>query len=481
MMIQAPDGSSVNYTRNAIEKVENALKIIKNEVAGTFAVGGSNPISGNSDNNGMIFVPLMPWSERTKPEQQAIALINTVRDSLSNEPSGSVVTLMNPPIIPGLGSVDGFTFQLQDRGNQDIDKLVAAKDALITEANKQPELRGVLTTFSAKMPQLKIEVDRSKAKSLGVSISEVFGTLQTYLGGRYVNDFNLLGRSYRVYVQADNQFRSNPDQVGTLQVRSNRGRMISLSNLVKVTPATGARVINHYNLFPSIEISGTAAPGYSSKEAIKAMERAASTALPKDISYEWSGLSLEALTFGGLAPLIFGLGLGLAFLGLAARYENFVDPIVVLLAVPLTILGALVAQNLRGFTNDVYCQIGIVMLIGLASKNAVLMVEFANQLRNQGRSIPAAAIESAQFRFRPTLTTSLALMLGLMPLVFATGAGAISRRSLGTAVSGGLLVSLGLSLFIVPVLYVLITSTREIIVSRFQQRSIKPQTPNKSE
>ncbi len=473
-VIQGPDGSSVNYTRNVIEKVENAVKTIKEEVAGTFALGGFSTVSGNSANNGIMFVPLVPWGERTKPDQQATALINKVRDPLMNGLSEALVIPINPPTIQGLGSVGGFTFELQDRGSNGIDKLVAAKDALVAEANKQPELKGVFTTFSAKMPQLKIEVDRNKAKALNVPISQVFGALQTYLGGRYVNDFNLFNRSYRVYVQADSQFRNNPDNIGTLQVRSNRGRMIPLSNLVKITPATGAQVINHYNLFPSIELNGVAAPGYSSGQAIKAMERAAAAVLPRDMSYEWSGISREELTSGGLAPLIFGLGLVFVFLVLAAQYENYVDPIIILLSVPLAILGALLAQNARGFANDVYCQIGLVMLIGLASKNAILIVEFANQLRDRGLSITRAAIEASQSRLRPILMTSLAFILGLMPMVFASGAGAVSRQSLGTAVNGGMLVSSGLSLFIVPVLYILIATAHENLIDRFKQHPIEP-------
>jgi HAE1 family hydrophobic/amphiphilic exporter-1 len=252
-----------------------------------------------------------------------------------------------------------------------------------------------------------------------------------------------------VYAQADSQFRANPDAIGTLEVRSRSGQMVPLSNLVKITPTTGAQVINHYNLFPSIEINGVTAPGYSSGQAIQAMERVAAEVLPRDMGYEWSGISLEEQTSGSLAPLIFALGLVLVFLVLAAQYENYVDPVIILLSVPLAILGALAAQNLRGFANDVYCQIGLVMLIGLASKNAILIVEFANQLREKGLSITRAAIEASESRLRPILMTSLAFILGLLPMVFASGAGAVSRESLGTAVNGGMLVSTCLSLFIV--------------------------------
>jgi HAE1 family hydrophobic/amphiphilic exporter-1 len=271
-----------------------------------------------------------------------------------------------------------------------------------------------------------------------------------------VNDFNLQQRNYRVYVQADQQFRSNPDDIGQLYVRSQQNQMIPLSNLVKVTPTTGAQTINHYNLFRSIEINGAAAPGSSSGDAIQAMEKVAAQVLPPGFGYEWSGTSLEEIQSGGQAPLIFGLGIVLVFLVLAAQYESYIDPIIILLSVPLAIFGALLAQSMRGLSNDVYCQIGLVMLIGLASKNAILIVEFANQLHEKGLSITKAAIEASEERLRPILMTAFSTLLGIFPLAIATGAGAGSRQSLGTAVFGGMLVATFLSLFVVPVLYIVI-------------------------
>ncbi len=465
-VIQGPAGSSINYTQKVIEKVEGAVQAIKEDVAGTFALGGFSTVAGNTANNGIMFVPLKPWDERKAAGHQATALIDKVRGPLLGGIADAIVIPINPPTIQGLGSVGGFTFQLQDRGSNGIPKLLEAKDAIIAKGNQQKELKGVFTTFSANMPQYKIDVDRNKAKALDVPLTEIFGALQTFLGGRYVNDFNLFQRNYRVYVQADEQFRMNPSDINLIQVRSTKGKMVQLSNLVTLTPATGAQVINHFNLFPSIEINGIAAPGYSSGQAIKAMERIAAEVLPKDMGYEWSGLSLEEITSGGQAPVIFGLGLVLVFLVLAAQYNNFVDPFIILLSVPLAILGALVAQNVRGFSNDVYCQIGLVMLIGLASKNAILIVEFANQLRGKGLSITKAAIEASESRLRPILMTSFAFILGLLPMVFASGAGAISRESLGTAVNGGMILSTFLSLFIVPVLYIVITTVVEFVQRR---------------
>jgi HAE1 family hydrophobic/amphiphilic exporter-1 len=460
-LIQAPDGSSINYTRKIIEQVEKSIEPIAEKLVGTFALGGFSQVSGNTANNGMMFVLLKPWGERRKPEQQAAALIEQVRAPLMGKISDALVIPVNPPTIQGLGNVGGFTFQLQDQGNNGIDELVKVRDRLIAEARQQPELRAVFSTFTANMPQLKIDVDRNKAKMLGIPVSDIFNTLEIYLGGRYVNDFNIFDRSYRVYVQADRQFRSNPDNIGLLQVRTPNGQMVPLSNLVTVTSTTGAQLINHYNMFRSIEINGVAAPGFSSGQAIQAMERVAAAVLPRDMGFEWSGISLEELTSGHQTPFIFGLGLIFVFLVLAAQYGNFIDPMIILLAVPLAILGALSAQTSRGLVNDVYCQIGLVMLIGLASKNAILIVEFANQLRETGLSVTQAILEASESRFRPILMTSFSLILGLLPMMFAQGAGAVSRESLGTAVNGGMVVSTFLSLFIVPVLYIVIVTLRD--------------------
>jgi HAE1 family hydrophobic/amphiphilic exporter-1 len=317
-----------------------------------------------------------------------------------------------------------------------------------------------------------IEVDRDKAEALQVSVDEILSTLQIFLGSRYVNDFNAFARTYRVYIQADTPFRSNPEDIGKLYVRSALGEMIPLSNLVRVKPMTGPQTISHYNLFRSVEINGNAAPGFSSGQAIAAMEKLASEVLPQSMSYEWSGISLEELTSGGQAPIIFGLGLVFVFLVLAAQYENFVDPIIIMLSVPLAVLGALLAQSLRGLSNDVYCQVGLVMLIGLASKNAILIVEFANQMREQGLPIAKAAVEASQERLRPIVMTAVSTLLGIWPLAIAEGAGSASRISLGTAVFGGMLIATVLSLFVVPILYIAIGTIRD----RLKRASNKSKT-----
>lgn len=463
-LMQGPDGTSLNYTREVAKQAEKALLKIP-EIQGTFAMGGVG-FSGNTPNRGLIFAPLKSWDVRKTAEQTASAIVNQARGGLSAIKDAAVFAV-NPPTIQSLGSVGGFVFQLQDRGdrnNSDINNLVKISHDVIGKANQTPGLQGVFSTYTANAPQLLIEVDREKAEALQVPVRDIFSTLQTFIGSRYVNDFNAFGRTYRVYVQADQQFRSNPEDIGQLYLRSGRGEMISLSSLVKVTPTTGPQTINHYNLYRSIEINGAAAPGFSSGQAIEAMKNLAATVLPKNMSYEWSGISLEELESGGQAPIIFGLGIFFVFLVLAAQYNNFVDPLIILLSVPLAVLGALLAQSWRGLYNDVYCQVGLVMLIGLASKNAILIVEFANQLREQGFSITKAAVKAAGERLRPILMTAISTLLGIWPLAVATGAGSASRQSLGTAVFGGMFVATFLSLFVVPILYIVITQIRLLFV-----------------
>ncbi|MEM1256225.1 MAG: efflux RND transporter permease subunit [Cyanobacteria bacterium P01_H01_bin.21] len=454
-LIQGPEGSSVNYTSDVIDQVDDIYLDVP-EVEGTFSLGGFG-FSGNIPNNGVIFSPLIPWGDRPRADESAQSVLGDVLPQFGQIKAANVIAF-NPPTIQGLGSIGGFVFQLQDRGNNDIQTFLQAKDELIAGANAAPELQNVFTTYTANAPQLEIDIDRRMAKAMQVDVDEVLNTLQSFLGSRYVNDFNAFGRTYRVYIQADQAFRANPADIGKLYVRSATDQMIPLDSLVSVSSITGPQTLNHYNLFRSIEINGAAALGYSSGQAIAAMERIAAETLPSNMSFEWSGISLEELESGGQAPIIFGLGIIFVFLVLAAQYENFVDPVIILLAVPLAILGALLAASLRGFPNDVYCQVGLVMLIGLASKNAILIVEFANQLRDEGLSITQAAVEASQQRLRPIIMTAISTLLGIFPLAIATGAGSASRQSLGTAVFGGMVVSTVLSLIVVPVFYIIIVS-----------------------
>jgi len=458
-LIQGPEGVSLNYTSQVMAQVEKEILKVP-QVLGTFAIGGFG-FSGNTANSGVIFTTLKPWDQRRELGESAQAIIGKLSGVFSGITEARIFPV-NPPAIQGLGSFTGFQFELQDRsGTNSLSTMLQVMGQIMQEGNSTPGLQRVFSTFTANAPQMLIDVDRDKAKALQVPVDSIFNALQTYLGSQYVNDFNYLSRTYRVYVQADAKYRSNPEDIGLFYVRSQTNQMIPLSSLVKVTPTTGAQTITHYNLFRSIEINGSPAPGYSSGQANAAMEAVAKKVLPVSMGYEWSGIAAEEKASGGQAPLIFGLGLVFVFLVLAAQYENYFDPLVIMFAVPLAILGALSAQSLRGFSNDVYCQVGLVMLIGIASKNAILIVEFANQLQEQGLPITRAVVKAAQERLRPILMTSFAFILGLEPLVTAEGAGAASRESLGTAVAGGMIVSTFLSLFVVPIIYIVVGNIRK--------------------
>ncbi|BCL33941.1 efflux RND transporter permease subunit [Nostoc sp. MS1] len=476
-IIQGPEGVSLNYTSKVMAQVEKEILKLP-EVTGTFAIGGFS-FSGNSANSGVIFTTLRPWDERQGPGQSAQEIIGKLAGTFSSITEARIFPV-SPPAISGLGSFGGFEFQLQDRaGNSGLDNLLQVMGQIMMRGNQTPGLQAVFSTFSANTPQMFIDIDRNKAKALQVDVDDVFNTLQSYLGSRYVNDFNLQQRTYRVYVQADAPFRANPEDIGKLYVRSANNQMISLSNLVKITPSTGAQTINHYNLYRSITINGSAAPGYSSGQATTAMENLAKEVLPASMGYEWSGITAEEKESGGQAPLIFGLGLLFVFLVLAAQYENYVDPMIIMFSVPLAILGALAAQWARGLSNDVFCQVGLVMLIGLASKNAILIVEFANQLRDRGLPIIKAAIQASEERLRPILMTSLSFILGVWPLINPIGAGAASRKSLGTAVAGGMIVSTALSLFVVPILYIIISKIRDRFRRHPERLSLEPSLDDK--
>lgn len=458
-LVQAPEGVSLNYTKKILDQA--SAEIRKNpEVASNFAITGFS-FAGVAPNQGIMFTLLKPWEERKKASQTVQAIIQEEQGKFFGMPQARIFSL-NPPAIQGLGNFGGFQMEMQDRrGNLPLDALVGNLYKLLGAANQNPDLQAVFSTYSANTPQLLVEVNRDRAKSLNVNIDDIFDTLQSFLGSQYVNDFNLDQRSYRVYLQADQQFRSKPDDIKQLYVRSQDGQMVSLGNLLTTTPVTSAQAITHYNLFRSISVQGGAAPGKSSGQAIAAMETTAAQVLPSGMGYEWTGTAQEELEGGGQAPLLFTFGLIMVFLVLAAQYESYIDPVIIMLTVPLAILGALGAQFLRGLPNDVYCQVGLVMLIGLASKNAILIVEYANQLREKGFSITKAAIEASQERLRPILMTALSGLVGFFPLVIASGAGAASRRSLGTAVFGGYLVATFLSLFVVPILYILIKTASD--------------------
>jgi HAE1 family hydrophobic/amphiphilic exporter-1 len=451
--VQAPQGASLEYTTTICSQVEAILAKVP-EMDSAFSVAGFS-FGGSASNRALIFAGLKDFDQRKGEEHSGNAILERLRSPLSTI-SGAQVVPFAPPAVNGLGQFGGFQFVLEDQSGTSMQQLSNVTQKVIEEGNKNPAVTGLFTSFSANDPQFVLNFDRERAKALGVSLNQITDALQVYMGSVYVNDFDFNNRAYRVYVQADKQFRAEPRDIKEYYVRSDKGLMVPLENLVKLQSQASPQVISHYNLFRYAEIDGSAAPGKSSGDAIATMDALANKVLPPGFSYEWTGLSLEEIQSGSQATMLFGLGLLVVYLTLAAQYESFALPFIVLLAVPMALLGAIGAQALRGQENDVYCQIGLVMLIGLSSKNAILIVEFAEQLREKGFSILDAAVESALIRLRPILMTSLAFILGVLPLVLAQGAGRISRRSVGTTVFGGMIAATFLNLVFIPVLYVLV-------------------------
>jgi HAE1 family hydrophobic/amphiphilic exporter-1 len=457
IVMQAPSGASLEYTKAIGKQVANLLSDVS-EAEGTFSIAGFG-FSGSTSNQGLIFVPLKPYSQRKGEEHTATAIVNRVRPRLFSI-SGAIVFATLPPPIQGLGQFGGFQFIVQDQASHRLEELSSTTQDIIRQARPRKDLVGLYTPFTASDPQYLVTIDREKAKSLHVPLSQITDTLSIYMGSSYVNDFDFNNRSYRVYVQADKQFRSQAQDMKQFYVRSDSGAMVPLDNLISIAQTTTPQVISHYNLFRSAEIDGSASPGYSSGQAIAAMDDLAKK-MPQGFTYSWTGLSLEELQSGGTTLILFGLGTLVVYLTLSAQYESFVLPFIVLLAVPMALLGALGAQWVRGLQNDVFCQVGLVMLVGLSSKNAILIVEFAEQLRQRGMPLVEAAVQAAAIRLRPILMTSLAFILGVVPLVFATGAGENGRHSVGTTVFGGMIMSTVLNLFFIPVLYLIIEGWRE--------------------
>lgn len=453
VQVQAPAGASLQYTAAVARQAETIIRADQ-DVLALFSVMGFS-FGGAAANSGIMFVRLKPFDERPGDEHSVQAVLGRIRGPLFGLP-GAIVVGFPPPSIPGLSRFGGFEFQVLDQGGTDITKLAQATQAVAGAGNQSAKLAGLFSPFSASDPQLQVTIDRQRALALGLPLSEITSAMQIFLGSQYVNDFEFNNRAYRVYVQADQQFRSTPQALKQLYARTRSGDMVPLEQVVSVKEVTAPQVISHFNLFRSATINGSAAPGVSSGDALREMERLAKENLPEGMGYAWSGISLEETKAGRQSALIFGLALLLVYLTLAAQYESLVLPFIVLLGVPLAVLGALGAQWMRGLSNDVYCQVGLVMLIGLAAKNAILIVEFAEQLRARGLSVLEAAIEASRLRLRPILMTSLAFILGVLPLAFATGAGQEARHSVGTAVVGGMLVSTILNIVFIPILYVVV-------------------------
>jgi HAE1 family hydrophobic/amphiphilic exporter-1 len=457
VQVQAPPGASLEYTGEVARQAE-AIILNDPDVLALFSVMGFS-FAGAAPNQGLMFVRLEPLEARPDPSQSSMAVQARLAGQLFAIP-GAIVVPFNPPSIPGLSRFGGFEFQVLDQSGGDIGNLAQATRAIAAAGSQSDKVRGLFSSFTANDPQLQVTIDRPRALALGLPLSEITSALQIFLGSQYVNDFELNNRAYRVYVQADQQFRSNPQALTQLYARTRGGEMVPLEQVVRVEETTAPQVISHFNLFRSATISGSAAPGVSSGDALAEMERLAETTLPAGMGYAWSGMSLEETKAGRQTVLIFGLGVLLVYLTLAAQYESLVLPFIVLLGVPLAVLGGLGAQWLRGLTNDVYCQVGLVILVGLAAKNAILIVEFAEQLRGRGLSIVDAAVEASRIRLRPILMTSLTFILAVIPLAFATGAGQAARQSVGTTVGGGMVLSTFLNVIIIPVLYVIVQTFR---------------------
>ena len=455
-IVQTPPGASLAYTANVADQ---AAKIIlaDDDVFGTFSVMGFSLSGGSTSNSGILFAPLKPIDERIAkgPGHYGKDVVARIGPKLMGVPGG-IVAAFEPPAIQGIGSVGGFQFILQDNGRNTFGDISNVVNGMIGQTRAPgAKLTGLYSPFTANDPQVSVVIDRQKAQAIGVPLTQISAAMGTFMGSTYVNDFDFNNRSYRVYVQADQQYRRTQADLTQYYVRSDSGTMVPLDNLVAITNTSGPQVIYHYNLFRSAEIDGSPGPGLSSGQGLEQMTALFNQHKLAGMSYEWTGLALEEIETQGKAIIIFSLGLFVVYLTLSAQYESFALPFIILLAVPMAILGALGLIAMRGLVDDVYVQIGLVMLIGLSAKNSILIVEFAEQLLHQGRSITEAAIEAAELRLRPILMTSVAFILGVLPLYFATGSGSNGRHSVGTAVVGGMVLSTLLNLAFIPVLYVL--------------------------
>jgi HAE1 family hydrophobic/amphiphilic exporter-1 len=453
--IQGPEGmplAEVEKIAMQVDKLAQALP----ETKARFIVSGGSAQGTAGSNLSTVFIPLKPWDQRAKPDQSVAGIVQRLRGPLSKIGAARVVPFQ-PPTIRGVGTVGGFQLIVEDTTvGRELDELAAATNTLVTSAGEDPRLRGTFTSFAAAAPLVNVEVDRDRAAVLGVPIDQIYGAFQLLMGSQYVSDFNYANRTYRVFIQADQAFRDSPEDIASYYVRSETGQLLPVETFAHVSTQTSPPLIRRYNLFRAAEINGQGAPGVSSGEAMQSMEQIANHKLPDGIATEWTGISLEQQQAGSQTLVILALGLAFVFLVLAAQYESFKLPFVVILSVPLAVIGALGLQVMRGLVNDVFCQIGLVMLIGLASKNAILIVEFAEQLRRRGKSATEAVIEAASLRIRPILMTSIAFLLGVIPLLLASGAGAAARNSLGTVVFGGMLVSTLVNLVFTPGLYVVL-------------------------
>ncbi|GGI20304.1 hypothetical protein GCM10008066_23360 [Oxalicibacterium faecigallinarum] len=449
--VELPAGASQARTLEVIKQIEN-FYLNEPAVQHVVAITGFS-FSGNGQNAGIVFTPFKDWKERGKGESadeiaaKAFGTFSQIKDA--------IVFPLNPPPIRELGNATGFTFRLQDRSGQGHEALVAARNQLLGLAAQSPVLAGVRPEGLEDAPQLQLDIDRDKANSLGVTFDAINTTLSTLLGSSYVNDFPNQGRQQRVIVQADSPRRLQPEDLKNLYARSSSGNMVPFSSFVTSKWITGPVQLIRYNGYPAMKISGATKPGYSTGDAMTEMENLM-TKLPPGFGFEWTGQSLEEKTSGDQAPALYALSLIAVFLVLAALYESTSIPFAVMLVVPLGILGALLGVTLRGMPNDVYFKVGMITVVGLSAKNAILIIEFAKDLQAQGKGLIEATLEAVHLRFRPIIMTSLAFILGVLPLVIASGAGSASQRAIGTGVMGGMITATVLAVFLVPVFFVVV-------------------------
>jgi hydrophobic/amphiphilic exporter-1 (mainly G- bacteria), HAE1 family len=453
---QLPDAASLQRTRQMSAKV-NAILQDTPGMSNYVSIGGYSMLDGVVVSNNASFVAVLErWDDRTKPSEQLEAILTHLRQAFSTEVPEASVVAFPPPSIPGLGATGGFQMMVENRTGSDLQTLQSVTQNIVQKGQKEPEVTSLYSSFRATVPRLHLDIDRTKVKMLGVSFNDLFSTLQTALGSSYVNDFNKFGKTYQVRVQAEPEYRYEPEQIGELQVRNADGNMLPIRTLVDVEESFGPQILSRYNLYPAAAISGEAGQGHSTGQAMTAMEDLFKNNSPPSMGFEWTGMAYQQILAGQAAPLILALAVVMVYLFLSAQYESFLIPLAVILSVPFAILGAAAATAVRAMDNNIYTQIGVVLLIGLASKSAILIVEFARTRRAQGEDRFTAVREASRLRFRAILMTAFSDILGWFPLVIAAGAGAASRQALGTAVFGGMIAATVIGLLFIPVLYVLV-------------------------